>query len=714
MKLCLAMIVKNESAVIKRCLDSVKRFIDYYIIIDTGSTDNTIEIIRNELSRIPGTVTQKEWVNFSKNRSDYMDLVFLQGTIGVKGIDYALVMDADEILIDKGFDKESLVADMYNLRYTGDLDYAYPVIFNAKKKWKYEYVTHEIPVADFEGNYTQEELPTLVLDHRHDGGTISEKYVRDIALIEGELKKNPNDPRYLFYLGQSYFDIKDWQNAYIAYRRRISVGGWDQEVAYSWYRCGLCALQTEPAHMVECMMNSYNVVPKSEPLYEIGKYYNSIGAYKSAELFLERADEIQIPEKGFFIHLPVYKYLIEIELAVTKYWLGEYYEATQLNNFAISDAPEDMCDLIVKNQEFVNKKSESFYSKIVHEPFDYDIIFYDDCSMPMVGTFGGDKGIGGSEMIAIQLFEYLQNRYFGRWLFLSNSKEELVYSPIGREYRNNSYPMEFWRKEKRMLGCKKLIHFRYSSLPMIYCEEAVLWTQDMPGGSYEKQIKAVSDFGGKILVPSIFAAKLYLGHDVDVVVQNNFVEPFHTNKFLSRMPNRFIYASAAIKGLNETLDLWIYIKDNYPQFKDAELVVCSPGYDNTNIKPEVWTEYDIENLGALGYHEFREIMWESGAMFYVNVFQETFGISPYTAHMFGLSVHILYINGFGALKEIMPTQYITDDKWKFIDDVMRVYMERKSGIFASVMPANNYEQQIKSLADELIGNKDSSFNPTAE
>ena len=67
----LCMIVKNESHIIERCLNSVKPLIDYVLIIDTGSTDNTIEVIKNWLiiNNIPGDVLVEPWINFAHNRS---------------------------------------------------------------------------------------------------------------------------------------------------------------------------------------------------------------------------------------------------------------------------------------------------------------------------------------------------------------------------------------------------------------------------------------------------------------------------------------------------------------------------------------------------------------------------------------------------------------------------------------------------------------------
>jgi glycosyltransferase involved in cell wall biosynthesis len=81
------MIVKNEAHVIARCLRSVKPFIDYYSISDTGSTDDTMEIIRKELDGIPGVLTSDPWKDFSTNRN-----IALKGVRG----DYVFSIDADE------------------------------------------------------------------------------------------------------------------------------------------------------------------------------------------------------------------------------------------------------------------------------------------------------------------------------------------------------------------------------------------------------------------------------------------------------------------------------------------------------------------------------------------------------------------------------------------------------------------------------------------
>ena len=67
----LCMIVKNEAHVIERCMESLKRLLDYVLIVDTGSDDGTPQVINNWLNvnNIPGEVIIEPWKNFAYNRT---------------------------------------------------------------------------------------------------------------------------------------------------------------------------------------------------------------------------------------------------------------------------------------------------------------------------------------------------------------------------------------------------------------------------------------------------------------------------------------------------------------------------------------------------------------------------------------------------------------------------------------------------------------------
>ena len=68
------MIVKDESHVIERSLASAKPLIDYWVIVNTGSTDGTQDVIREFLKDIPGELHERPWKNFGYNRTEALEL----------------------------------------------------------------------------------------------------------------------------------------------------------------------------------------------------------------------------------------------------------------------------------------------------------------------------------------------------------------------------------------------------------------------------------------------------------------------------------------------------------------------------------------------------------------------------------------------------------------------------------------------------------------
>ena len=88
------MIVKNESHIILECLKSVYKEIDYWVIVDTGSTDDTKEIITNffKEKNIPGELHERPWISFGHNRTEALELCKDKA-------EFAFMIDADDYLV---------------------------------------------------------------------------------------------------------------------------------------------------------------------------------------------------------------------------------------------------------------------------------------------------------------------------------------------------------------------------------------------------------------------------------------------------------------------------------------------------------------------------------------------------------------------------------------------------------------------------------------
>ena len=202
MTICAALIVKNESAIIGRCLESILKYIDYWVIADTGSTDNTKQIIREKLSDIPGELHDHDWQNFGENRTKLIKLC--------KGkADYILLLDAEMVLnvVDENF-KEKLNADAYYVQYAGDLDYSQELLVSGKLNWEYKGVTHEYKYS--EESDKRERLENVSIIHFCDGKRRPSKFKEDVELLTKGLDSDPKNERYMFYLAQSYFDMGEY------------------------------------------------------------------------------------------------------------------------------------------------------------------------------------------------------------------------------------------------------------------------------------------------------------------------------------------------------------------------------------------------------------------------------------------------------------------------------------------------------------------------
>ena len=348
--LCLNMIVKNESKIILRLLTSVRSIIDSICICDTGSTDNTVELIRGFMKEhgIPGTVISEPFRDFGYNRTVALNAAKEWGV-------YALLLDADmKLVIHPGFDKRELTADGYNvLQKNGGLDYYNIRIVRLEKGVRCVSPTHEY--YDFPPGCKTEQLKTLSIDDIGDGGAKADKFERDIRLLKGGLIAEPNNGRYYFYLANSYRDAGKTEDAIVAYKKRVELGGWNEEVFYAAYECGnMYARLGNHAEAVAWWLDAFQRHSgRSESLYEIVKHYRITGKQQIAQLFLDRAIRIPYPKNDvLFIRAAVYNYLMDYEQSILSYYTGTAYNHRAL--FRLMEH-EDVRQNVMENYKFYQR-----------------------------------------------------------------------------------------------------------------------------------------------------------------------------------------------------------------------------------------------------------------------------------------------------------------------------------------------------------------------
>ncbi|MGI9658760.1 MAG: glycosyltransferase, partial [Gaiellaceae bacterium] len=346
--ICVNMIVKDEEAVICRCIDSLKDVVDYWVICDTGSTDRTIELARERFGEVPGEVHRTSWVNFGHNRSEAIQLAAGKS-------DYILIVDADmELRVPDGY-AWTLSSDSYLVHYEGELDYAQAMLVRSGLPWRFEGATHEYLTADVDFSQEQLDGPTLI--HHTDGGNRSEKFERDVELLRAGLEEQPDNARYLFYLGQSLRDVGEYDEALDCFEKRATLGGFAEEAWYAVYQAArMRELRGDPWDVVKAAyLTAYEARPtRLEPLYHLALHYRQEGNHALGRLFSEPVRHTPYPNDVLFVERDWYRFHLPLEYAICCHWLGDYAESIRANNEILdhADMGADRVEHVVANRRF--------------------------------------------------------------------------------------------------------------------------------------------------------------------------------------------------------------------------------------------------------------------------------------------------------------------------------------------------------------------------
>lgn len=359
-RVCLNMIVRNEAAIIERCLTAALPAIDYYVICDTGSTDDTVARMRKVLDAAgtAGEIHHTEFRDFGSARNEALD----RCRQSAGAFDYILFADADLELriLDADF-RALLEAPAYIVRQTTrEHSFFNTRLMRRDLQARYVGMTHEYLRA----GWPLPRFDALAFDDHACGSSRPEKFERDLRLLLQELERDPQNPRTLFYIAQTYRSHGDDRTAIEWYRRRATAGGWDEEIWYSLYAAALCHNKLgEEQAFIDTALEAYRVRPsRAEPLYALARHYRDQRLYEEAFTMAEMGAAIPYPHKdALFVRDFVYKYGLTEEISIAGYysWDPARYAAGRAACASLmtrEDIPEFNRETARRNWEYYAQK----------------------------------------------------------------------------------------------------------------------------------------------------------------------------------------------------------------------------------------------------------------------------------------------------------------------------------------------------------------------
>jgi glycosyltransferase involved in cell wall biosynthesis len=350
------MIVRDEADVIERCLESVKPLIDYWVIFDTGSKDDTKEKIRACMKGIPGELHERPWVDFAHNRNEA-----LEGARG-KG-DYLLFIDADEVFeYEKEFSLPELDRQCYTmtLRQVGAADCRRVALVDMSLDWKWEGVLHEVVHCNQAKTYGHlENVINLCNTATGARSKLSprEKYLKDAAVLEKGLIDEPENARYMYYLGISYSAAGEHEKASEAFAKRAKMPSMDiQETYHAMFNQALSLEKSERlAEAADVYFQAHSFRPiRAEPLFQASAIYRRMGKPLLGYLLAKHALTIPYPEGESCVDYLAYDHRLLIELANCSLLCGFFSEGLEACDKLLANPqlPEEYRASVLSNRSY--------------------------------------------------------------------------------------------------------------------------------------------------------------------------------------------------------------------------------------------------------------------------------------------------------------------------------------------------------------------------
>ena len=667
----LCMIVKDAGDSFENVLNENLKFIDRWTILDTGSSDNTIEIIKKVLKNKKGNLYQEPFLNFRDSRNRCLDLA---------GKDCKYLLTLDDTYILKGDLRKFLntvrgdqFADTYSMFiHSNDLIYSSNRILRSITNIRYKYKLHEVLDPKDNINVIIPDHHSNIFDFRSDymeNRTMTRKKY-DLKILFEMVHDDPNDSRAYYYLGQTYNLLEDHERAFEYFMKRVDhpdEGFLQEKIDACFEAARICNFKlNRPWPECELLYNRAYEMDKTRPesLYFIGIHHYLGRRFDIAFDYMKKAHKLGFPihcQYGLkptlsFYFLP--KFLAELAFMFEDYKLSR--ECIEL--FMTKNEDNNSSDYYSMKawKKILDKLStlDKYYPLVV-SPYKKALLVFvaDGGFSKWNGSDILNKPVGGSETFIIEMSRNIQKSgVFQCVVFCQVSKEETF---EGVEYKSLDKYTEFIVNN----NVHTVVISRYPEfLPLTYKGQTknvyMLFQDLLPTGEIVindpklKQILCLSDWAVEnfnSMFQSLANKTCSFGYGVD----------FKLNKIVKKIPRKFIYSSFPNRGLYPLLVMWPKIIDRYP---DASLYIhCDINNKWINIVKQDEmikiknlineysnnSRYNIHYQGFTPKQELYDNWLTADIWFYPSSFLETYCLSALEA---AISRTLIVTSDLGALK----------------------------------------------------------------
>ncbi len=690
----LCIMVKNGGKQFEDMLNANMHLIDRWTILDTGSTDETLEIINRVLiGKKKGDLFQEPFINFRDSRNRLLELAG-------ESCKFTLMLD-DTYVINgdlRGFLNEvrgDQFADSFTLYIKSeDVEYGSNRVLKTDRKLKYIFKIHEVVQEKDNMNVVIPIQRANILDGRFDymeKRTMDRKKL-DLKLLYEEVEDDPNNPRSFYYLAQTYNLLEEYEKAYFYFLKRMNhpVEGFFQEridAVFEAARIANFKLNKPWKECEELYLKAYGL-DKTRPdsLYFLGIHHHLEGNKQFAFEYFKKAFEAGYPIHCQYSLKPTLsfhflpKFLSQLCYEFNDFQLGEKCTTLYLEK----NAPDaDMYSVMVSWHNIFVKLNmmrmgkESLSNMIMPNTNNKPVLCFvaDGGFEPWTGSDILTKGVGGSETYIIEMARHIQKQGRFKVIVFCNCIQQSIFE--GVEYIPISYYSPF-AANTEIHTCivsrfseyiPVAIHGKVKNLYLVLHDLTPSGVV-LPIHEKFKKVFCLSEWHVGYFL-NIFpqfkdiTVPFYYGIDVNKFDNESLVNDAEAPKSniymqvvetVQKTPNKFIYSSFPNRGLLQLLQMWPRIYEKYPT---ASLHIYADVNGNwvNSVEGELMvkirdllqtlTTHNINYHGWVNKSELADAWKTSEYWFYPCTFMETFCLTAVEA---ALSKTLAITNGLAALQ----------------------------------------------------------------